>query len=295
MAERRGCLHEELGFLLSPPTKPFSGLDHSPEEAETWIIGVPYDSTSSFKPGARFAPARIREVGWELESFNPRLGVDIEELPISDVGDIPLTVEYSTLSNTLARVLPLLYGHGKKGVFIGGTHLISLPIMEYLHQVYPNIGILVFDAHLDLRDEYPQGSKYTHATVMRRLSEMHVPIYYYRPRAFSKEEYSYLAESDNLSTLETPEELEALRGPLYISVDLDIIDPAYAPGVGNPEPLGLSPREVLEALSRVALQGKSEIVGIDVVEANPLVDVNDITSLTAAKILMETLFLISRR
>ena len=289
MVREHSSLVDELGFLLSPPVKPFSGVDTDPEEAKIWIIGVPFDSTVSFRPGTRFAPAKIREVGWELESYNPLRGIDVEDLQVSDVGDIPLTVEYSVLERHLKKVIELAMSHSKKTAVIGGEHLITLPIVKTLKKRYGSLRLVVFDAHLDLRDEYPQGSSYSHATVMRRISEMGVQILYYKPRAFSREEYEYLSKTPIVSIAEE-NDFRQLSGHIYISIDVDAIDPSYAPGVGNPEPLGITPHEILDALSIIA-SSNADVVGFDIVETNPLVDVNDVTSLTAAKILMESLFL----
>ena len=287
---RMGEVAEEISFLLSPPSKPFSGLQGPPDKSSAWIIGVPFDSTTSFKPGTRFAPQKIREVGWELESYNPSLGLDVEELPVADLGDTQLFVEYESLAFTLRRIARLSHVAGKTLFIVGGEHLITYPIVAEIKKLLKNLTLIVFDAHLDLRDEYPSGTRFSHATVMRRLAEEGVNIYYIGARAFSREEYEFLTSHPESLKIVSRDTLENIEGNLYISIDVDVIDPAYAPAVGNPEPLGITPSHLLSTLKELFSLERTKIVGLDIVEVNPLVDVNDVTSLLAAKILMESLF-----
>jgi len=173
---------------------------------------------------------------------------------------------------------------------VGGEHLITYPIVAEIKKLLKNLTLIVFDAHLDLRDEYPSGTRFSHATVMRRLAEEGVNIYYIGARAFSREEYEFLTSHPESLKIVSRDTLENIEGNLYISIDVDVIDPAYAPAVGNPEPLGITPSHLLSTLKELFSLERTKIVGLDIVEVNPLVDVNDVTSLLAAKILMESLF-----
>jgi len=282
---------ELLEFYFTRPTRPFAGVNYNAEEADTWIIGVPFDATVSFKPGTRFAPRRIREVAWELETYNPRRRADVEELPIADLGDVPLLTEFTTLSKLLRKIAATASRMKKRLITIGGEHLITLPIVSGLLDPLRD-SLLVFDAHLDLRDEYPMSAKYSHATVMRRIrEEVGVEIYYYKPRAFSKEEHAFLKKDYGLHIVDDISKVDDVGKNIYLSIDMDAVDPAYAPAVGNPEPLGLLPAEILEVVKRLGEMGV-HVKGVDVVEVNPMIDVNDITSMLAAKILLEILFLL---
>lgn len=285
---------DNIAFYTSIPTITFSGIENNPSSAKVLILGVPFDSTSSRMPGSRLAPKRIREASWELESYNPYVGKDLEELPIADLGDVNPTTNFAQLDKMMKKVLEEIDFHDKILVTIGGEHIISYPILDHLLSHY-NIDIIVFDAHLDIRDEYPMNDKFTHATIFRRIHEKYNPkIYYYKPRAFSKEEYEYAIRKNTIFLIKNKDELTKIikntTSHLYISIDIDAIDPSFAPGVGNPEPLGLYPTEIMNTIDLITSLAKNRIIGLDLVEVNPLVDVNDITSFLAAKIIQETIF-----
>lgn len=285
---------DDIAFYTSIPTIKFSGIENDPSTAKVLILGVPFDSTSSRLPGSRLAPKRIREASWELESYNPYAGKDLEELPIADLGDVNQTTNFDQLYKMMKRILEKIDLKDKILFTIGGEHTISYPILDYMLSRY-NVDIFVFDAHLDIRDEYPVNDKITHATVFRRIHEKYGPkIYYYKPRAFSKEEYEYVSRQNTIMLIKDIDELikpiKKTNSLLYISIDIDAIDPSFAPAVGNPEPLGLHPKELIDVIDLITRMGRQRIVGLDLVEVNPLVDVNDITSFLAAKIIQETIF-----
>ncbi len=276
----------------------FSGIENDPDDSILLIMGVPFDSTSTRVAGSRFAPKTIRDCSWELESYNPRLDRDVEELPVADLGDLSPAVTFNQLSFFLEKTLKRIDFSEKKLFSIGGDHSISIPILEHLASRYGTIQTVVLDAHLDLRDEYPIGEKISHATVFRRLVEKtDVKVAYLNPRAFSREEYIFARNSPKIAIFDDITSLmnylRETNYPLYISIDIDYIDPAFAPAVGNPEPLGSTPQDTLKALSRIiSLKGKS-VLGIDLVEVNPLLDINNVTSFLAAKIIQEILFAIT--
>uniref|UniRef100_A0A7C1T1E9 Agmatinase n=1 Tax=Thermofilum pendens TaxID=2269 RepID=A0A7C1T1E9_THEPE len=265
------------------------GRQCRPEESRAVFLGVPFDSTSSGVPGQRLAPRRIREASMELETFDPVSGRDSEEASFCDAGDIPLLVDYRALAEILAGIAREVFASGKILAVCGGDHFVTYPVVKAAAEVFGGVQLVVFDAHLDLRDEYPVRCKYSHATVMRRLAE-EVPqlrIVYLKPRAFSREEWSFASFRDGVVIAESVERLVSslVRGyKTYISIDIDYVDPAYAPGVGTPEPLGEAPGELITALKALIEEGRGEIMGIDIVEVNPLLDSGNITSALAAKL-----------
>ncbi|QOJ78183.1 agmatinase [Infirmifilum lucidum] len=284
---------KDFEFYLAPVAPTIFGRKGRAEDGVV-VFGVPFDSSSSRMPGQRFAPRRIREVSVELETFSPSLGVSVEELSFYDAGDLPVVTDYVVMQELVAKVVGGLSEAGKLPVALGGDHSITLPIVAKLVEKLGKLLVVVFDAHMDLRDEWPWGVRFSHATVMRRLLEASekISIAYYSPRAFSEEEYRYAKSSSRIHVLESVEKLKDVVGsssPVYISLDIDSVDPAFAPGTGTPEPMGLTPREAVTAL-RTVIEQAGEVVGFDVVEVNPLVDCNDITSLLAAKLVMEFLF-----
>ncbi len=289
---------KDFEFYLAPVAPTIFGRRGRAEDRVV-VFGVPFDSAASRVPGQRFAPRRIREVSIELETFSPSLGVSVEELSFYDAGDLPVITDYAVLQEFIAKVVGGLSEAGKLPVALGGDHSITLPIVTKLAEKLKELTVIVFDAHMDLRDEWPWGVRFSHATVMRRLLEASekISIIYYSPRAFSEEEYRYAESNSRIHVLGSIEELRDLVSSLssvYISLDIDSVDPAFAPGTGTPEPMGLTPREVVTAL-RIIVEQAREVVGFDVVEVNPLVDCNDITSLLAAKLVMEFLFWLHSR
>ncbi len=295
-------------YVEKTPYK-FAGHSVPWNRARYAILGVPFDSTSSYRPGSRFAPARIREASVNVES-NSLVGAElyIEQVPIYDIGD--LGVVHGDAVQTLKRVeivVGELRGDDRIPVVIGGEHIVTTGVIQGLRKSGSKPCLLVFDAHLDLRNEY-LGYNYSHASTLRRILDTYKPesVVVVGARAYSREEYEYAEERDFIHILHPLQVYKA--GPLnvgvtvrrllsgcdemYVSIDIDSIDPAYAPGTGTPEPLGLSPLDVLRILQEVV---DERLVGIDVVEVNPLVDINDITSILAARLLQEALLLVEAR
>ncbi len=258
------------------------------------ILGIPMDITSSFRPGSRFAPQKIRHVSQFIEFLSIRSGVDMSEIGFQDYGDVilhPSDVEENV--ERISQVVSYISDQGKIVVSIGGEHTVTVGTV---------IGtradcVLSFDAHLDLRDEY-MGYKYDHACVQRRLSERGVKIMEIGNRAMGRDEIEY-AKASNVPFI-TSHEVKLL-GPrevamrainflkpcnrIYITYDMDAIDPAYAPGVATPEPEGLDPSTVLDIMNLVV---DRRVVGFDVVEVSPSYDPSEITSVLGAKLILET-------
>lgn len=283
-------------LLIEPRLPTFIGLPRDASAAKAVIVGAPYDSSSTCRPGSRYAPRRVREVSQDMETYDPMLGADASEIPAADLGDVREALSPANTVGGIARVVRELSAAGKVVLLVGGDHLVTLGALSGLQG---KLSLVVFDAHLDFRDEYPQGEKLSHATVLRRAREGLVEeAVVVGARALSKEEVAALQRDGrvrvvypwNLSKLR--DELSTLGERVYVSVDVDVLDPSVAPGVGCPEPGGLAFNQLSELLLEVV---DRRLVGFDVVEVNPLVDVNDLTSRVAAKLLMKALLLLSAR
>ena len=253
------------------------------------IFGVPFDSTHSYKPGCRFGPDAIRDAFNNIEIFQPEFGVDLEAEAISDLGNTKHTVVAAEMLQMVKNVTSELKKQDKQIIILGGEHLITLGSFTCFPK---DTGYVVFDAHYDLRDQYAD-TKLSHAAYLRRIVEERGSenIVHVGARAFVKEELAFLKEH-NIATV-SDKEISNGNGPkllkditstfdrVYLSVDLDVLDPAFAPGVGNPEAVGISSRELYDLIT--TLQNK-KIVAADMVELNPTYD-NGSTASMAAKMI----------
>ena len=253
------------------------------------IFGVPFDSTHSYKPGCRFGPDSIRDAFNNIEIFQPEFGVDLETVNISDLGNTKHTVVATEMLRMVENITAELRKKNKQIIILGGEHLITLGSFSCFPK---DTGYVVFDAHYDLRDQYAD-IKLSHAAYLRRLVEKRGPenIVHVGARAFVKEELAFL--KDNKIRTVSDKEIRDGNGPkllqditstfdsLYLSLDLDVLDPAFAPGVGNPEAVGISSRELYDLVT--TFQNK-KIVAADIVELNPTYD-NGATASMAAKMI----------
>lgn len=276
----------------------FSG-DRGDERAPLVVLGVPFDSTSSYRAGSRFAPQRIREASQNIETFSLRARVDLEDVCYFDAGDIATLPDPAETLRRVERVVSELARGGRRVLILGGEHTITLGAVRGLLAAHCDIAVLVLDAHLDMRDEYPGGQRLSHATVVRRLVELvgGERVVVLGARALSREELEaaeelglrYLTPSE-LSASGARELAEALTersARLYLSIDLDVVDPAYAPAVQNPEVEGVCPSVVLDVIYEVSRA--ADIVGMDIVEYAPPYDASGATAVLAAKLATEAL------
>ena len=253
------------------------------------IFGVPFDSTHSYKPGCRFGPDVIRDAFNNIEIFHPNLQVDLETSDIKDFGNMQHTVVATEMLNMVEKITSELRKKNKPIIVLGGEHLLTLgSYMSFPKQT----GYVVFDAHYDLRDEYA-NTKLSHAAYLRRIVEKRGAdnIIHVGARSFVKEELEFLTKnkinsiSDKEIRLGNAARLlkDAVSSfdELYVSIDLDVVDPAFAPGVGNPEAVGITSRELYDMI--ISLEDK-KIIGTDVVELNPSFD-NGSTASLAAKMI----------
>ena len=281
--------------LFVSPSPGFMGSQQSFEEAKYAILGVPFDVTSTYRSGARFAPLAIREASLNIEGYSFRTGMDVEDLKIHDLGDLHVTGDAELTLGRLALVANDLFEAEKVPVLIGGEHTITLGVLRSLEDV----AVVSFDAHLDLRDDY-LGLTLSHTTFMRRIKEDTKPskILEIGTRAICKEELEYAKTSgieylpaqqirkDGVEkTAETLEDLLEGYEKIYLTIDMDVLDPAFAPAVQNPEPEGLDTPTLLDLLEAVC---DSRVVGLDLVEVAPHYD-RGLTTIQAAKTIFEVL------
>lgn len=255
------------------------------------MLGIPMDHTTSFRPGTREGPRRIREVSEVLESYSPRWGVDLEACALADLGDLPLPWGDAGRCLEMAEAaVSAVLEDGRCPVVLGGEHLLTLAGVRAAARRFPSLCVVQLDAHLDLRDTY-LGLRLSHATVMRRVSEIVgiERVVALGVRSGTREEWQLFGHTlwpqggDLLAGVEAIRRL--LRGrPFYLTVDIDVADPACAPGTGTPEPGGPSASEVLEAVGRLASLGP---VAMDLVEVCPARDLADLSSILGAKLVRE--------
>lgn len=253
------------------------------------VFGIPFDSTHSYKPGCRFGPDVIRDAFNNIEIFHPDLGIDLENANIEDLGNTTHTVVASEMLDMVRKITKELSEKNRQLFILGGEHLITYGT----YMSFPkNTGYVVFDAHYDLRDEYAD-IKLSHASYLRRIVEERGAdnILHVGARAFVKEEFAFLKEH-NIKTI-TDKEIRQGKGPqllkdhvssfdtLYTSLDLDVLDPAFAPGVGNPEAAGITSRELFDMIYSF---DNKKVTGVDIVELNPSYD-NGATASLAAKVM----------
>jgi agmatinase len=257
-------------------------------ESAVVVVGLPMDTTTSFRPGARFGPAAIREASIGLEEYSPTLDAALAPGELCDLGDVSLPFgNVPEQLGRIRRVAEAVWNDGKFLVGLGGEHLATLPLVQAAAAALPGLEVIHLDAHTDLRDDY-LGERLSHATVMRRVAEEVGAgrLWQFGVRSGTREEFRFArhlyADFGGLG-----EALASLGDrPLYLSVDIDVADPAYAPGTGAPEPGGPSALQVLDAVRAVA--GR-RLVAMDVMEVAPALDPSGRTAALAAKLVREAI------
>lgn len=271
----------------------FMGSADSLEESDRVIIGLPMDSTTSFRPGTRMAPYRIREVSEEVEEYSIYQDRSLDEIAFYDAGDVQ--IPFGNVEQSLARMEDTarrLLARRKKIFSIGGEHLVSLPIIKAYKEIYPDLAVIQMDAHADLRDNY-LGEPLSHASVMNHVLRLvgDKNLFQLGIRSGTREEMQLARRCSNLYLDQfltvLPEVKQKIgRRPVYLTLDIDVLDPAFAPGTGTPEAGGVPSRDLITALLEMA---SLNIVGFDMVEISPPYDIADNTSILGAKILREAL------
>jgi len=265
----------------------FLAADSSLDDAKVVILGAPLEATETWRGGPAQAPGAIRYASDSVESFSAIFMADLAHLGVHDAGDVNCA---GGLEAALEKIEAAVEGYlrmGKKVLLLGGEHTITLPALKAVASVFGPVQLLVLDAHTDLRDEY-EGRKVSHATVTRRCLEIAERIVILGARSFYGGEFE-LPKQFRLHFVSHQHFVRFLDPhlPLYISLDLDALDPSQCPGVTNPEPGGLSYWEVIEVFK--ALRGKFEVVAMDVVELAPPYDPSSASAVCAAKLALEAI------
>jgi agmatinase len=285
--------------LFTSQSNVFSGVQKPFEKAKYVVFGVPFDVTSTYRTGARFGPAAIRLASLNIETYSFRAGIDVEDLPLHDAGDVHISTDPKKTLDMLKLVVEDILAAGKMPVAIGGEHTITLGIMKGMGEKAKKTAIVSFDAHLDVRKEF-LGLKLSHTTFMQLINEEVKPakIIEVGTRSVCKEELAYAKKTgiEFISTLQIRREgiaqtIKTLKEKLapyenvYLSVDMDIVDPAFAPAVQNPEADGISTSDLLDIVCALC---DKRVVGFDVLEIAPIYD-QGISAIAASKVLFEML------
>ena len=272
----------------------FIGCDCEYEKAEIVLFGAPFDSTTSYRPGARFGSSAMRHESFGLETYSPYQDKDLPDIKVFDSGDMELCFGSSeaALADIEARAAEIL-ADGKLPLLLGGEHLVTLGAVRAAVKKYPNLHIIHFDAHADLRDDY-LGAKLSHACVIRRCHELvgDGRIHQFCIRSGEREEFAFAKEHTQMQKFtfdgleETVAQLKANGTPVYFTIDLDCLDPAVFAGTGTPEAGGVSFVQLLAALRCVCT---ANVIGADVNELAPMLDASGVSTATACKVLRELL------
>lgn len=286
--------------MLERNVETFIGCDADYEEAQIVLYGAPFDSTTSFRPGARFGSSAMRHESFGIETYSPYQDEDLEDYLVFDSGDLELPFGNPTeaLLAIEDRARQILLD-GKFPLLIGGEHLVTLGAVRAVLDKYPDLHIIHFDAHADLREEY-LGVSLSHACVMRRCYDLMGDgrIHQFCIRSGERGEFAFAKEHTDMHKFSLEglknvvEELQKEQVPIYFTIDLDCLDPAYFPGTGTPEAGGISFMELLEGILMVC---KGNVVAADVNELAPGLDASGASTAIACKTLRELLLAILKR
>ena len=283
--------------MLKKNIETFLGCDREYDEAKIVLFGAPFDSTTSYRPGTRFASRTMRAESYGLETFSPYL--DLEDAYVFDGGDLELP--FGSVENALKDIEDFtrqIVNDGKIPLMIGGEHLVTLGSVRAVAEKYDDLHIIHFDAHADLRDDY-LGAKLSHACVLRRCHEIlgDNHIHQFCIRSGEREEFQFASKHTDFHPFtfeglkETVRELKEKQVPVYFTIDLDCLDPSVFPGTGTPEAGGVSFIELLEAIRTVS---QVNVVGADVNELAPMLDASGVSTATACKVLRELLLAVAK-
>ena len=270
----------------------FIGCENGYEESGICVFGAPFDSTTSFRPGARFASHAMRYESWGLETYSPYQDKDLNDIRVFDCGDLELP--FGDPEPALKQIEELgakIMDDNKIPCMIGGEHLVTLGAVRAAAERYKDLHIIHFDAHTDLRDEY-LGQKLSHASVIRRCHELvgDKKIFQFGIRSGERYEFEFAEEHNTINKFNLAGLEEAIfeigDRPAYFTLDLDVLDPSVFPGTGTPEPGGVAFAELLSAVIKI---GKLNIVGMDINELCPVYDQSGASTAVACKILRELL------
>ena len=285
-------------MLMNRNVSTFIGCEAEYDESSIVVFGAPFDSTTSFRPGTRFASQVMRGESWGLESYSPYQDLDLYDFNIFDGGEIELP--FGNSEGALALIEDFstkVVEDGKIPAMIGGEHLVTLGAFKGVFKKYPDVHVIHFDAHADLREDY-LGQKLSHATVIHRVWDLvgDNKIFQFGIRSGEKEEFLWAKDhvytnKFNCDTLDYA--LERVKDkPVYVTIDLDVLDPSVFPGTGTPEPGGVQFTELLNSILK--LKGLN-IVGFDINELSPQYDQTGASTAVACKVLREMLLVANNK
>lgn len=270
----------------------FIGCDSEYENSHIVLFGAPFDSTTSFRPGARFGSSAIRHESFGLETYSPYQDKDLTDYSTFDCGDLELCFgsAESALSDIEDRAAKI-FADNKLPILLGGEHLVTLGAVRAAAKKHPDLHIIHFDAHADLRDDY-LGANLSHAAVMRRCYDIlgDNKIHQFCIRSGDREEFDFAKSHTDMHKFSFNGLSELINGlikentPIYLSIDLDCLDPSIFPGTGTPEAGGVSFTQLLEAILTVT---KANIIAADINELAPMLDASGASTATACKVLRE--------
>ena len=278
---------DKLGPFLQ---KNWIGSTDSYKDAKIVMVGLPFDGTCSYRPGSRFAPERLRLASWGLEDYSPVYDRHLDDVRFYDAGELefPLGNTQKAL-DVIEKNAKVIFNDNKKFLGIGGEHLVTLPAVKAAAEKFENLAIIHFDAHTDLREDY-LGEKLSHASVMRRIGEIvgFENIKQIGIRSGLKEEFElmkrYNTVANNLS------DLDAIKNKkIFLTIDVDVLDPSVLPGTGTPEPDGLLYRELAQWIKSLK---DFDIIGADIVELAPDYDKSEVSTATVSKIVRDVLMIL---
>lgn len=280
-------------------TSVFQSCDKEYNESSVVIFSSPMDATCSFRPGTRFAGPAIRTESMGLEWYSPYMDMDLKNYNTCDIGDLDLPVgDVEADLKVISSVTKKIINDGKKAMMIGGEHLVTLGTIREYAKKYPNLHIIHFDAHTDLREDF-LGRKLSHATVLRRCYDLlgDGRIYQFGIRSgdssefnWAKEGHTHLRKFDLVGLEQCIQNLKDV--PVYITIDLDVLDPSIFPGTGTPEAGGITYKELQDAI--LNMRGLNQIVGADIVELSPHYDHSGVSTAVACKVLREMVLLLHK-
>lgn len=281
-------------------TPTFMSMDDSYEESKLVVFGAGFDGTTSNRPGTRFASSSMRPEFYGLETYSPILDLDMDDYKICDIGDLELSIgNTDTVLNEIYEGTKSIIKDNKVPFMIGGEHLVTLPAFKAVHEKYNDLYVLHFDAHTDLREEY-NNNENSHATVIKRIWDIvgDNKIFQFGIRSGTKEEFEFALkynhtymETHTINTFkEIVDKLENKN--IYLTIDLDVLDPSIFPGTGTPEPGGVTYKE-FEGIFKILKHSNINLVGLDIVELSPDYDNTNVSTVTACKILRELALIVS--
>lgn len=283
---------------MKPNIETFIGCDSGYQQASMVLFGAPFDSTTSFRPGARFGSSAIRHESFGLETYSPYQNKELTDYRIFDAGDLELCFGNAEMAlEEIESQTKQILADGKFPLMIGGEHLVTLGAVRAVCKQFPDLHIIHFDAHADLRDDY-LGAKLSHACVIRRCHELvgDGRIHQFCIRSGAREEFQFAQTHTDLHPFsfdgleEVIQELKQTQSPVYLTIDLDCLDPSIFPGTGTPEAGGITFQQLLQAIQQMS---GLNVVAADINELAPMLDASGTSTAVACKVLRELILALS--